>query len=234
MHKASDSLETETVYFTTGSVNGSRTTSRSRRNEWEELIYVYEVEAENWIKQEEKARKIANEREKARLRIQEELRRIEARYQQKRDAERIAREEARRRDLTELKEREKRDRAKRERLTADAWTRYESRWSSLSSSMVPLDFKSTPWPLILSPRSTDDITQDAIAAFLFSQTHSQDQSRRDRIRSAQLRWHPDRFRRFLGRVAEKDKVIVEEGVNIVARILNELMEKEKKKGYYLT
>lgn len=230
VYKALDSTETETLYFTTSS-GSSRTSSRSRRHEWEELIYVYEVEADQWMRQEEKARKIANEREKTRLRIQEELRRIEARYQQKRDAERTAREEARRREVAELKERERRDRERRDRLIADAWSKYESRWSSLPSSTEPLTFKSTPWPLIAQPRTADDITQDAIVGFLFSQPHSLEQSRKDRIRTAQLRWHPDRFRRFLGRVAEEDKAIVEKGVNIVARVLNELMEKEKKRGH---
>lgn len=234
MHKVSDSLETETVYFTTStSPTSSRTTSRSRRHEWEELVYVYEVEADQWMRQEEKARKVAYEREKTRLRIQEELRRIEARYQQKREAERLAREEVRRRELAELRERERRDRTRMDAFVADAWAQYESRWASMSSSSSRdrLDFRSTPWPLTVAPRSADDITQDAIATFLFSQTHSQELSRKDRIRSAQLRWHPDRFRRFLARVVEKDRAIVEEGVNVVARVLNELMEKEKKKGY---
>lgn len=203
----------------------ARTTSSIRRQEWEELIYIYEVEAEQWMKHEERTRRVAQERERTRLRIQEELRRIEARYQQQRDEEWTA-QESRRREQSEIRDKDRRDRA---RLIVEAWTEYESRWSSLPTT-EELDFKTVPWPLVLPPKSTDDITQEAIVAFLYSHHHSQDQSRKERIRNAQLRWHPDRFRRFLGRVSETDRAAVEEGVGIVARVLNELTEKEKKKS----
>lgn len=202
--------------------------NKIRRQEWEELICVYGIEADQWMKQEARARRIAEEREKAKIRIQEELRRIEMHYQEKREAETRDREE-RRKAVTERREKEARDRAKLDKLILDAWTNYETRWTALASSSEPLEFKKTPWPLIIPPRNTGDITRDAIVAFLFSPLHSQKQTRKDRIRSAQLRWHPDRFRRFAGRIPEAEREVVEEGVGIVARILNELMEKEKRK-----
>ncbi|KAF8897034.1 hypothetical protein CPB84DRAFT_1681698 [Gymnopilus junonius] len=204
-------------------------THKHRREEWEELVYTYEIEAEQWMREEERARRVAQEREKARARIQDELRRIEARFQQKREAERREREEARHRAYAEQQEREKRDRVKLDTLILGAWDNYEKHWTSMTASTEPLEFKKIPWPLILPPRNIDDITQDAIVALLFSPLHSQNQRRKDRIRSAQLRWHPDRFRRHLGRVPEKDRAMVEEGVGIVARHLNELMEKEKQR-----
>lgn len=187
-----------------------------------ELNHVHRVEADLWIRQEETARRVAQEREKARVRIQNELRRIEARFQQKREAEKKEREEARHKAAAELREKEARDRVKLEKLILKAWANYESRWSSLASSKEELDFKKIPWPVIVPPRNTADITRDAIVAFLFSNLHSQTQTRKERIRAAQLRWHPDRFRRFLGRVPENDKEAVEEGVGIIARCLNEL------------
>jgi len=214
----------ESVYHTPR----TRTISKVRDQEWEELIYVYEIEADQWMRQEERARRVALERERARLRIQEELRRIDARYQHKREADRLARDEARYKAFVE---KERRDRVKLDKLILEAWANYEERWSTLPTSSEKLDFKTTPWPLILPPRDTEDITQDAIVGFLFSPLHSQDQSRKDRIRSAQLRWHPDRFRRFTARLSEEDKASVEEGVGIVARCLNELMEKEKKRAH---
>jgi len=203
-------------------------THKHRRDEWEELVYTYEIEAEQWMREEERARRVALEREKARARIQEELRRIEARFQQRREAERREREEARHKAFAEQLEKEKRDRAELDKLILGAWDNYEKRWTSMATSSEPLKFKKIPWPLILPPRNTDDITRDAMVALLFSPLHSQNQPRKDRIRSAQLRWHPDRFRRHLGRVPEKDRAMVEEGVGIIARCLNELMEKEKK------
>lgn len=207
-------------------------TSKLQNQKWEELIYVYEVEADQWMRHEERIRRVANEREQARLRIQEELRRIEAKYHQRREGERLAREKEKRRNQTEIREKERDGRAKLDKLIFNACAKYESRWSSLTSSTESLDFKTIPWPLIIPPKSTADITQDAVVAFLFSKHHSQEQSRKERIRSAQLRWHPDRFRRFIGRVSETEKANVEEGVNIVAWILNELMEKEKKRSNY--
>lgn len=201
--------------------------SKHSRGDWEEFVYIFGVEAEDWMRQEERARRLAHEREKVRARIQDELRRIEARFQQKRDAERRAREEAQRK-ATEIQEKEKRDRTKLDKLIVNAWANYEKRWTSMAASSDPLEFKRIPWPLIIPPRDTGDITRDAIVALVFSPLHSQNQTRKDRIRSAQLRWHPDRFRRFMGRISDKDKAAVEEGIGIVARCLNELMEKEKK------
>ncbi|PPQ79962.1 hypothetical protein CVT25_003034 [Psilocybe cyanescens] len=103
--------------------------SKHSRGDWEELVYIFGVEAEDWMRQEERARRLAHEREKVRARIQDELRRIEARFQQKRDAERRAREEAQRK-ATEIQEKEKRDRTKLDKLIVNAWANYEKRWTS--------------------------------------------------------------------------------------------------------
>lgn len=210
--------------------NSSRPFGSSYGKEnWEDLAYDFGVEAEDWMRQQERARRLAQEREKARARIQEEVRRIEARFQQKREAERRAREDERRRAYAEIQEKEKKDRAKLDKLIMGAWTSYERRWATLAATSEALEFKTIPWPVIIPPRDTGDITRDAIVAFLFSSVHSTTQTRKDRIRSAQLRWHPDRFGRFLGRIVDKERAKVEEGVGIVARCLNELMEKEKER-----
>jgi len=203
--------------------------NKIRRQEWEDLIYVYGIEADQWMKQEARARRVTEERERAKLRIQEEVRKMETRFQEKREEQMREREEARRKASEERRAKEARDRAKLDKLILDAWANYESGWTALASSSGPVEFKKTPWPLIIPPRNTGDLTRDAIVAFLFSPLHSQTLSRKDRIRSAQLRWHPDRFRRFDSRIAEEERAAVEEGVGIVARCLNELMEREKRK-----
>lgn len=198
-----------------------------RRKIWDEMMYAYEAEAERWMKQEEEVLRAAAEREKERSRIiQEEIRRIEHRIRQKRDLERRKIIEERLRSNSTPKEREKRDKAKSERMVIDAWRDYEARWAGLSGSAEQLTFQTIPWPLVSSPASPTDITPAGIAMFLLSPLHSQSQSRKDRIRSAQLRWHPDRFRRLIGRVIEGDRPAVEEGVGIIARCLNDLMAKE--------
>ncbi|KAF8806416.1 hypothetical protein BYT27DRAFT_6624839 [Phlegmacium glaucopus] len=201
---------------------------KSRTQDWEEVIYVYEI-GEDIRMKDDQAHRVALEREKARARIQEELRRIEARFEEKREAERRERiEQAKRRAHAELireKEKRIRDRAKLDKLVVDAWTGYESRWISLMTSLDPLDFKTIPWPVIQPARGLGDITPEAIATFLFCPLHSPQLSRKERIRNAQLRWHPDRFRRLMGRVKAEDKAKVEEAVGTVARCLNDLRNK---------
>ena len=200
--------------------------TKSRTQEWEEVIYVYEIGGGVRMRpRDDQAHRVALEREKARIRIQEELKRIDAQFEERREAERRERiEQSKRRAHEELirEERRARDRAK---LVVDAWTSYESRWASLMSSSDPLDFKTIPWPVTKPARGPGDVTPETVATFLFSQLHSPQLSRKERIRNAQLRWHPDRFRRLMGRVKAGDKAKVEEAVGIVARCLNDLRNK---------
>lgn len=203
--------------------------NKIRRQEWEDLLYGYGIEADKWMKQEARARRVAEERERTKFRIQEEVRKMELHFQLKREEQMREREEARRKASEERRAKEARDRAKLDKLILDAWANYESSWTAFALSSESIEFKKTPWPLIIPPRNTGDLTRDAIVAFLFSPLHSQTMSRKDRIRSAQLRWHPDRFRRFDSRITDEDRAAVEEGVGIVARCLNELMEREKRK-----
>lgn len=202
--------------------------SPSRTQDWDEVIYVYKIGGKVRIK-DDQARRVALEREKARVRIQEELRRIDARLEEMREAERRERvaESKRRAQEGHIREKEKRarDRAKSDKSIVDAWTDYESRWTTLMLSSDPLHFKTIPWPITKPASGPADLTPEAISTFLFSQLHSLQLSRKERIRGAQLRWHPDRFRRLMGRVKAEDKAKVEEAVGIVARCLNDLRNK---------
>lgn len=199
-----------------------------RRKLREEEIYTYAVEAERWMRQEEEARRVAEarNREKARL-IQDELRRIEERVRRRREEEKHRIVEERIRTLMELRERERKERANAEKSVALAWKDYETRWANLAGSSEPLSFSDIPWPLSAAPAGVDQITPAGISSFLLSPLHSQGQTRKDRIRSAQLRWHPDRFQRLMKRVNEGEKGSIEEGAGIIARCLNDLMSREK-------
>ena len=201
---------------------------KSRTQDWEEVIYVYKIGGGIRMR-DDQAHRMALEREKAKARIREELRRIDARFEEKRKAEwRECAEQTKRKAHEELirkKEKRARDYAKLDKLIVEAWTNYESRWTTLMSSPGPLDFETVPWPVTKSAKGPADVTPDAIATFLFSQLHSPHLSRKERIRNAQLRWHPDRFRRVMGRVKSEDKAKVEEAVGIVARCLNDLRNK---------
>ncbi|GLB37502.1 hypothetical protein LshimejAT787_0405530 [Lyophyllum shimeji] len=199
---------------------------RAQQKIWEEMVYSYEIEAERWMRHEEEARQRAAEQERKARTVEEEIRRIEARIRHRREAERRKIAEEKQRMYEQLKEQEQRNRLKAEKIMAEAWRRYEERWSTLPTSSETLAFASIPWPVVSPPARAEDIKPSAIVSFLFSHLHSETQTRKERIRSAQLRWHPDRFQRILGRVREGDKAAVEEGVGIVARCLNDMMAQE--------
>ncbi|KIK99319.1 hypothetical protein PAXRUDRAFT_822862 [Paxillus rubicundulus Ve08.2h10] len=200
-----------------------------RERMWDELLYEYEAEAQRWMKHEVETCRRAQEqgREETRRRIvQEDISRIQARVRQRRDSERQAIADERRRSAERAKEKVRREQARAGSAMLEAWKSYESRWAAVSASSEPLDFHNIPWPLLTSPARVADITAENVASFLMHPAHSSNHSRRERIRSALLRWHPDRFHRMFHRVVDSDMNAVEEGVGVVARCLNELLAKE--------
>ncbi|KAK0212742.1 hypothetical protein DFS33DRAFT_61824 [Desarmillaria ectypa] len=100
------------------------------------------------------------------------------------------------------------------------WADYQKRWQAINSSSSPLSFSSIPWPQKIQPTTPSDISPAAIASFIFAYPGTQ--SRKERIRSAQLTWHPDRFQRLLGKIVKEEREKVEEGAGIIARVLNDL------------
>ena len=153
--------------------------------------------------------------------LQEEFDLMEARWR-----ERIGREERRRRQAQQWAEEQK---LAERRSQEEGWKSYERRWTTIAGDHgggSPLRFKSIPWPTTVPPRNVADITPAAIAKFIFSPAHSEGMGRKERIKCALRRWHPDRFGRVLGRVDERDKEAVERGVGIVARCLNDLLAQE--------
>ncbi|KAG1734721.1 uncharacterized protein EDB91DRAFT_584443 [Suillus paluster] len=206
-------------------------TEELRHKVRDEFLYEHEVEAHRWTKYEEEMRRRMREREEEKNRlIQTEIRRIQARVRQRRDSERHIIAEERRREAEKAKERVTRERARLERATIDAWNVYELRWVALSAAYdgIVLKFRDIPWPLLVPPLTPDEITPERIGAFILSSAHSPEQSPKERIRAALLRWHPDRFCRVLGRVRESERNAVEEGVGIVVRCLNDLLTKDNK------
>ena len=174
-----------------------------------------------WLKE----RLGAAERFAERSQLQEEFDKMEARWQ-----ERSGREERRRRQeqkwAEEQKARAEKQKQLERRSQEEAWKAYERRWAAIATGGGQLKFKSVPWPTVVAPRNVGDITPDAITKFIFSPAHSEGMSRKERVKSALRRWHPDRFGRVLSRVVEKDKGAVERGVGVVARCLNELLAQE--------
>ncbi|KAH9036900.1 hypothetical protein EDB84DRAFT_1268908, partial [Lactarius hengduanensis] len=137
-------------------------------------------------------------------------------------------------------------RRRRARDIASAWRTYEARWALLSQRqpelglLSALTFERIPWPVVAA--DTDDcgattsrrrrldvlLRHEAIREFVLSSAYSPDVSAKDRIRAALRRWHPDKFARVLSQVMESDRDAVAEGMGVVVRCLNDMLERENR------
>jgi len=197
-----------------------------RQRMWDELLYEYEAEAQKWMKHETELRRSAQERSREETRrkiIQEDINKIQARVRQRRDSERQTITDERRVKAEREREMRRREQERLYKAVVEVWNSYESRWMAIASSSKTLHFEDIPWPVLVRPRSATDITANNVTTFILHPAHSSSQSRRERIRAALLRWHPDRFRRLLQRVSGPERSAVEEGVCAVTRCLNDLL-----------
>ena len=139
---------------------------------------------------------------------------------------------------------------KRKREEREQWQRrvarqqYDRKWQALLSDRVPshegrLEFINIPWPILDAyktgaPRASicvEDLTEDAIRKFLLPVSAASEQlptddakGKRDRLREAMLRFHPDKFEgRMMKFVAEGEKDQVREGIAQVVRVINGLL-----------
>lgn len=206
--------------------HGSRCSEDYKRWVWEKTAYDIDAQARNWMAQEE-ARRIAalREAEKARL-IQEEIQRCAERVMQRKEQERRRIQEEKRIAQEQAKERERAQRRVTERAITVAWKTYEDRWASIAATSEKLQFRTIPWPTLHQPSTPHDIQPADIAQFVLSPMHSNTQTPKERIKEALRRWHPDRFKRILDRVAQTEKEKVEEGVGIIVRCLNDLLSRQ--------
>ncbi|GJJ11544.1 hypothetical protein Clacol_005778 [Clathrus columnatus] len=139
-----------------------------------------------------------------------------------------------------------------ERSLLHAWEEYDKAWDRLLLSVRPMKkfvfrkisftFNEIPWPVLKQFRpaipltskcqkhnniatllSLHDLTADNIALFLLHPLRDPNKSRKERLRNAILHYHPDKFSRFLHRVVEPDQDRVWQGIDIIIRALNQLM-----------
>ncbi|CAE6445537.1 unnamed protein product [Rhizoctonia solani] len=145
-----------------------------------------------------------------------------------------AKSEGRAREAVEARERVDKDRARNANsasAVATSWAAYDKTCSELmeakpSKGKMPsnLTFYDIPWPVLGQANSFHDLTNQNIAAFLLSPHHSQGKSPKARLRAAILIWHPDKFaQKVLPHVAESHRPAVVAAVNVVARIVTELI-----------
>lgn len=158
----------------------------------------------------------------------EETVRLEKERQERRERGRRERREAH--EQEEERQRKRRERKAVEEMT-HAWQSYSTSWDALNSNpptFPTLHFQNIPWPIRHRPASPEQLTVEAISAFVLSPSHSRGKSRKQRIREALLVYHPDRFDKWTRLVRDKsDRQVVCEAAGSVVRILNALLEAEE-------
>lgn len=202
---------------------------QAERRWWETTAKSIDRQAKRWMVQAETARQAALLEAEKTKKLQEEIKRTKERAEARERQKRQMKEEARLMSGGEDKVRKQKKRDHATKRLLEAWSKYESRWTTLisSSSDERLTFRTIPWPLISTPSSPSSIVPANIAFFLLSNLHSKDKTRRERLREAMQRWHNDKFEpRILPKVVEEDRKAVKEGVDVVVRCLNELLERQ--------
>jgi hypothetical protein len=112
----------------------------------------------------------------------------------------------------------------REKILKERWEMYERKWGILLASEDCVSFKDMPWPLQRCPSSVEDLTFKAISDFLLEplEIRTNTVTKRERIRTSLLRWHPDKMSSVLCRVVEEDMDIVRGGVGAVFMCLKSM------------
>jgi hypothetical protein len=137
----------------------------------------------------------------------------------------------------------RRDKARTERIRAELklqeeekekmgrWRNYEERWKALVTSDNAISFTDIPWPLRTAPSygDTSAFTLPAISEFLFESlsVRSNAVTKKSRIRSSILRWHPDKSSSIISKVVAGDADDVREGIHAVFHCLKRLQDNER-------
>jgi hypothetical protein len=115
----------------------------------------------------------------------------------------------------------------------DAVLQYSLRWQKLrrpktEGSTRTLSFQDVPWPVLQTPSRPADITEEQLAKFFLDPAINGRVDRQSRITALRLElrnWHPDKFiTNVLPLVYEDQLPLVEEGMQLVSRILTQMLK----------
>jgi len=141
-------------------------------------------------------------------------------------------------------ERERKESEHRLRRFEQAREEYNFRWAELLASLseireggdAELAFHDIPWPVLAAYRrqrsepkkiGVEDLSAEAVSSFLLPELRSEvgnnKKDKKDRLRDAIRRFHPDKFERFINRVKKEDRAMVLDGIGQVSRVLNSLL-----------
>lgn len=112
-----------------------------------------------------------------------------------------------------------------ERVLKERWEEYERLWGELLTGRDPVRFQDIPWPVDHVTQVTVlDLTAERVKDFLFDvlKVRGNKVTRRDRVRSSLLRWHPDKMTGIMARVVEEDIETVKQAISAVILCLQQL------------
>ncbi|EUC54034.1 hypothetical protein RSOL_027640 [Rhizoctonia solani AG-3 Rhs1AP] len=113
----------------------------------------------------------------------------------------------------------------------EAISRYKTgleRMNQLVAAGVQLSFADIPWPTIYPICGTSGISKGCVEHIALSELLHPEKDRRGRLFAFLLQWHPDKFiARWMPHVRESDRAAVNEGVTIVASLVNDLLSQSK-------
>ncbi|KAJ8519800.1 hypothetical protein ONZ45_g3323 [Pleurotus djamor] len=110
-----------------------------------------------------------------------------------------------------------------ERGIMDKWHAYEDSWRRLTRSGGVIRFHDIPWPQE-NMDTSDQLDMASMQRFILStlRVRSNRATRKEIIRAAWLRWHPDKLSTILNRIDPEDEERVREGISMVMVCLKEL------------
>ncbi|KAK1234257.1 hypothetical protein PQX77_002564 [Marasmius sp. AFHP31] len=170
----------------------------------------------------------------------EEQERLKSERASKRAREKAIKTETERLEKEAFNERKRKRDEKEYRRRRQFVQVYHDRWQQLLSTQpdpVPrIGFDDIPWP-VFPARSTnlgvslEDLSKDAISTFLFTpistlgpEPENDKKDKREKLREAFLRFHPDKFEsRLMHRVHQVEQEKVRTATAAVVRVLNDLM-----------
>ncbi|KAF7350351.1 hypothetical protein MVEN_01339800 [Mycena venus] len=130
-----------------------------------------------------------------------------------------------------------------EAALVERWKKYEARWADLTgkagrdrTKARDVRFEDVPWPVVSStdgqPVTLADLTVDHVEDFLLAglKVRGCTVTKKERVRSSLLRWHPDKMTAVLARVVEADVETVREGIHAVVLCLHQLNSKVETTG----
>ncbi|KAJ7509446.1 hypothetical protein B0H11DRAFT_1249939 [Mycena galericulata] len=129
-----------------------------------------------------------------------------------------------------------------ESALVERWNTYESRWAELAGKAGrdrekarDVRFADVPWPVCPAKGQAvtlADLTVDCVEDFLLAglKVRGCTVTKKERVRSSLLRWHPDKMTGVLARIVETDVEAVREGIHAVVLCLHQLNSRVESSG----